>query len=114
MNVVHIAWACGFLTVFGLPGFVRAEVQADDLAAIRQQQVQLANQFKWVQRDQKAIQENQLDTKVQQAREKQCHAIATSNGDAKAFATDKLQESLSQYYALMGRPYYRLPDCSEL
>lgn len=112
MNATHIAWACGFLAFAGLPGFVRAEDLT--LQDIRTKQTQLARQFQGVQNDQRSIQENQLDGQIQQAREKQCHAIQTSNGDAKAFATDKLQDRLAQYFRLMGHNYYRLPDCSEL
>jgi hypothetical protein len=112
MNVTHIAWACGFLAFAGLPGFVRA----DDLTLkdIKTNQTQLAQQFQGVQNDQRTIQENQLDGQIQQAREKQCHAIQTSNVEAKAFATDKLQDRLAQYFRLMGHNYFRLPDCSEL
>ncbi len=94
-NAFHIAWACGWLTTFGLTGFAQANDVTD------QKQI-LA-----------VLQANQLDTALLNSRTRQCEAIVQNNPNARQFATERLQYLLEQYQHLVRNPW-RIPDCNEL
>lgn len=56
---------------------------------------------------------NQIDSNVFDTRSRQCDALKKNNQAALQFATEKLQEKLSEYQNAAGHSYQRLPDCSE-
>lgn len=93
--ITSIAWAAGFLTFAGLQGFAPAQEVKDQAAVLV------------------SIKLGQLDSQILDIRSRQCKAIKTGNEDAKAFATEKLQDALGRFRSLTGTDY-RLPGCDEL
>jgi len=93
-NVLHIAWACGFLASFGLSGFAKAA----DVASIN---VQLSQ-----------IQIGQLKQEILATREIQCKAMKAQDPTLGVITRD-LQNSLDQFYQI-AHYNYQLPDCSML
>lgn len=94
-NGFHIAWACGWLTLFGLTGFAQAGDMNDQKHALA------------------VMQANQLDTALLNSRTRQCDAINQNNPNARQFATERLQYLLEQYQRLVGSGW-RIPECKEL
>lgn len=92
----HIAWACGWLAIFGLPGFARA----NEVATIQQQLT--------------IIEKGQTKTEILTTRTAQCRVLKKGdNVDYLQSLTGQLNDALDNYYRLVGKPY-RLPGCDEL
>lgn len=90
---VHIALACGWLSVSGFPGFARA----DAVTALRQAQLDAAAEV---------VAQNIFDTRV-----RQCNA---TTADARVFYAERLQALTGRYYSLTQRVYAPMPACGEL
>jgi hypothetical protein len=90
---VHIALACGWLSVSGFPGFARA----DALIALRQAQMDAAAEV---------VAQNIFDTRVRQC--------AAGTPEARVFYAERLQSLANRYYALTQRNYSPIPACGEL
>jgi len=94
-NCFHIAWACGWLTMFGLTGFAQANDMNDQKHALA------------------ILQANQLDSSLLNTRQRQCETLNQNNPDARHFATERLQYLLEQYRHLVSADW-RIPECNEL
>lgn len=92
---IHILWACGFLTLFGVPGFANAQ----QVAELKEMQVR--REVRTTERD------------LRDARLRQCLAIQAGNGEAKQFAMSTIANLQSDYRQMTGRGY-ELPKCEEL
>lgn len=84
---VHIAIACGFLTVVH-PGFALAS----DTQRLAQELV--------------SYKQTQLEAAILDTRQKQC----TQHGQVRALYTESLQRMLVEYERITGRPY-PVPSC---
>lgn len=96
MSAIHVAWACGYLVTFGLPGFAEAGQLKDTQVAVVD------------------IREAQLDRLIKDAKIANCVAKDEGNQSALSFSSDDLNKRLVDYRRLVGYAYPRIPECSEL
>lgn len=99
---LHIALACGYITLFGFTGFA----QAADLAGLKMQQQQLANT---VQRSSAEIMEVVIGEQVFDLNYKRCTAIKSKNDSAILAYSQELQGKLEYYQRITGRSYNLQP-----
>lgn len=90
---VHIALACGWLSVTGFPGFAKAT----DVELLKRGQVDAAAEV---------VAQNIFDTRV-----RQCQALTP---ESRQFYAARLQALLTRYVELTQREYSRMPACGEL
>lgn len=89
--LVHIAFACGWLAAFGLPGFA------------------LAADFRALGDDVRTVQADVIDAQIFETRMRHCEAT----GDTRTALLQRLNRLLLRYQELTGRPY-PLPRCEDL
>lgn len=94
--MLHIVWACGWLSYFGIEGFA----QAKELKGIQQKLDVAAN-------DAGRIQARLLEKSIIDVRIQQCQATV------KRFYSEQLRELTDEYYKTNNREY-QLPTCAEL
>lgn len=90
---IHIALACGWLSVTGFPGFAKAT----DVETLKKGQIDAASEV---------VAQNIFDTRV-----RQCQATSP---ESRQFYASRLQFLLKRYVDLTQREYSRIPDCGEL
>ena len=103
-TVVHILWACGWLSVFGTTGFVTKDAYADDLKKTKLARADIVYKVEYVQR---AI----TSSLIKETMKTRCMAIAQNNQPALDAANAELARYADQYYTLFSRPFIEQP-CS--
>jgi hypothetical protein len=103
-NLFHVAWACGWLTTFGLMGFAKAEdVDKMSIAAITRQ-----NSLEQSLKDMRLL---QVSNALKEALKTRCLAVLQNNQTALDGANTEIQSLQNQYFSLMSRGYYE-PSCA--
>lgn len=95
MGTIHIAWACGYFTWIGLPGFAMA-------AEVNQQQLTL-----------NSIQITQITRDIRDEKRQLCLAQRARNESALTSWSLALQASKGQYHA-MTQQWPDVMSCDEL
>lgn len=105
-NVVHIAWACGWLSFAGLNGFVLKDAYAADLQIASSKQSGI--EVRVVETQRILVQEA-----IKEALKTRCISILQNNQASLDSANHDVAQYEDQYYALSGRAYQERP-CSEI
>ena len=89
---INILWAGGWLVFAGLSGYATTS----ELKPLND------------------IRISQIEQSIRDAKQANCIAQADGNIAALSYSLDDLNRQLNAYYYATGRPYPRVPECSEL
>lgn len=103
-NMVHIAWACGWLAFAGINGFVLKDAYAQDYKKSDQRRDDIDRKVEYIQR---AI----TGSLIKDTLKTRCIALNQNNQAALDAANTDLVHYEDQYYVTFGRPYIE-PPCS--